>query len=180
MPMNREHKRQNTQGAEAGFTLIELILVIVLASILGTFVFSIITKSLTAQINMRDDQRMAEDAVRILDKICTELREAKTIHSTGTDVLIFEKKITSSTDTNLFIQYYREAAPNNKMRRKSATTLAGLPSVTMGEIFAQKVTFFETSQHTQYSSTLKTVKIQLHFENGSQWRTKVAPMNYGL
>ena len=56
MPMNRKHKRQNTQGAEAGFTLIELIIVIVLASILGTFVFSIISKSLASQINMQEEE----------------------------------------------------------------------------------------------------------------------------
>jgi prepilin-type N-terminal cleavage/methylation domain-containing protein len=93
MPMNRKHKRQNTQGAEAGFTLIELIMVIAIASVLETFIFKIITKCLAAQINMQGKKERCDDAALSLERISRELREAKTIHSTGTNILKFEKKL---------------------------------------------------------------------------------------
>ena len=178
--MNRKHKRQNTQGAEAGFTLLELIIVLTLASILGTFVFSIISKSLAAQINMQTKKEMSDAAVLSLARISRELREAKTIHTTGTGELIFEKKITSSKDTNLFIRYVRNTG-NKTLRRQSATTLGSLPSDDYtGKKIALNVTAFNSYQYTQYDSTVKMIQFDLTFEDGSVWQTVVFPMNYGL
>ena len=180
MPMSKKHKRQNTQGAEAGFTLIELIIVITIASILGTFILSIITKSLAAQINMQRRKERSDDAVLSLERISKELREATTINSTGSNVLIFEKNITSSKDTNLFIRYVRNTS-NNRLRRQSATTLAGLPSdSTSGNKVAENVTVFSSSLNLEYDSSLNIVVIELTFADGSEWETKVFPMNYGL
>ncbi len=180
MPMNRKHKRQNTQGSEAGFTLIELIIVIAIASILGTFVFSIISKSLSAQINMQTKKERSDDAVLALERISREIREATTINDTGTNHLIFEKNITSSTDTNTFIRYVRNTS-TNKLMRQSATTSGGLPSdSTSGNIVAENVTVFSASQQSNYGSSLNAIVINLTFANGSAWNTKVFPMNYGL
>ncbi len=187
--MNRKHKRQNTQGAEAGFTLIELIIVIALASILGTFVFSIISKSLASQINMQERKERSDEAVLSLERIGRELREATAINYAGNNLLIFEKNselnfatiaITSSTDKNPFIRYARDTS-TNILWRQSATTLAGLPSdSTPGNIVAENVNVFTTSQQANYGSSLQAVALNLTFESGAAWKTKVFPRNYGL
>jgi len=189
--MNRKHKRQNTQGAEAGFTLLELIIVLTLASILGTFVFSIISKSLAAQINMQTKKEMSDAAVLSLARISRELREVTFIDpsGTGTDVLRFQKKldpddptksITSSKDKNPFIRYVRNTSTNT-LRRQSATTFAGLPSNdTTGHKIALNVDAFSSNQYTQYDSSIKMIRLDLTFEDGSVWETVVFPMNYGL
>ena len=74
MPINRKHKRQYTKDGEAGFTLIEMVIVIVLASILGVFIFGVLTKSLSAQIAMQKRKERADDAVLILEKISREVK----------------------------------------------------------------------------------------------------------
>jgi prepilin-type N-terminal cleavage/methylation domain-containing protein len=175
MPMNRKHKRQNTQGAEAGFTLIELIIVITIASILGTFVFSIITKSLVAQINMQRKKERSDEAVLSLERISRELIEARYIDYADNNELRFEKRITSSTDPNPWIRYARDTS-TNILWRQSADLLANLPSdSTPGNIVAENVTVFNSS-----GSNLNAIEIDLTFANGSVWKTVVFPMNYGL
>jgi hypothetical protein len=65
--------------------------------------------------------------------------------------------------------------------RQSATTLASLPSdSTSGNKVAENVTDFSSSQQTVYGSSLNEIQIDLTFANGSEWKTKVFPMNYGL
>ncbi len=189
--MNRKHKRHNTQGAEAGFTLIELIIVLTLASILGTFVFSIITKSLTAQINMQTKKERSDAAVLSLERISRELGEVTFIDPSGvgTDILRFKKKldpddstksITSSIDKNPFIRYVRNTS-NNKLKRQSATTFAGLPTdSSSGKVVAENVTVFSSSQNLEFDSSLNVIVLDLTFADGSVWQTKVFPMNYGL
>jgi prepilin-type N-terminal cleavage/methylation domain-containing protein len=189
--MNRKHKRQYTQGAEAGFTLLELIIVLTLASILGTFVFSIITKSLVAQINMQTKKERSDAAALSLERISRELGEATFIDPSGvgTDILRLMKKldpddptksITSSTDKNPFIRYVRNTS-NNRLMRQSATTLAGLPSdSTSGKKVADNVTVFSSSQNLEFDSSLNVIALDLTFADGSVWQTKVFPMNYGL
>ena len=180
MPMNRKHKRKNTQGAEAGFTLIELIIVIALASILGTFVFSIISKSLASQINMQERKVRSDDAVLSLERIGRELREARDITSHGSNILIFEKKITSSTDANTFIRYVRNTS-TNRLMRQSATTFAGLPSdSTSGNIVAENVTVFSSNATPWYTSSVNLVVLDLTFADGTVWMTSIFPRNYGL
>jgi prepilin-type N-terminal cleavage/methylation domain-containing protein len=90
MQINRKHKRQYTKDGEAGFTLIEMIIVIVIASILGGFIFQILTKSLGAQIAMQNRKERADDAILVSEKISREIREAKNIVYAGNNQLIFE------------------------------------------------------------------------------------------
>jgi len=180
MPMNRKHKRQNTQGAEAGFTLIELIIVIALASILNIFIFSIITKSLASQINMQERKVRSDEAVLSLERIGRELREATNISNISSNQLIFEKNVTSSADANIFVKFVRNSS-TNELRRQSSTTYGGLPgNDTSGDIIAKNVTVFSASPEQSYGSSLNVIVLDLTFENGSAWRTKVFPRNYGL
>ena len=166
--------------AEAGFTLMEMIIVIVIASILGTFVFGVLTKSLSAQIAMQKRKERDDSAIMVLERISREVKEAKTIHNTATNQLIFEKNVTSSTDGNLFVKFIRNTA-TNEMRRQSSTTYGGLPgNSTSGNVIAENVTVFNVSPDQSYGSSFDLVVIDLQLDGGSNWNTKIFPRNYGL
>jgi len=184
MQINRKHKRQYTKDGEAGFTLIEMIIVIVIASILGGFIFQILTKSLGAQIAMQNRKERDDDAILVSEKISREIREAKNIVYAGNNQLVFEKNVTSSTDTNTFIQYVRDI-PTKRLMRQSAATLAGFPgNSTSGNIVAEHVTVFTASTSQSYGSSVNLIDFDLVFAEpgliGSEWNTKVQPRNYGL
>ncbi len=56
--------------------MVELIIVIVLTSILGTFVFQIFTQCLVAQRKIQVRKEHSDDAVLVLDQLGRELRQA--------------------------------------------------------------------------------------------------------
>ncbi len=150
--------------------MIEMIIVIVLASILGTFIFGILTKSLGAQIAMQNRKERADDAVMVLEKISREVREAKTINNTSSNQLIFEKNVTSSTDTNKFVRFVRNPS-TNELRRQSSTTYGGLPgNSTSGNIVAENITEFDASTEQSYGSSLNLIVIELELDDGSDWK----------
>lgn len=180
MPINKRCRHKSPQVGEAGFTLIEMIIVIVLASILGTFIFGVLTKSLGAQIAMQTRKERDDDAILVLEKINREVREAKTINNTGSNQLIFEKNVTSSTDTNKFVKFVRNPS-TNRLRRQSSTSYGGLPgNNTSGNIVAENVTVFNANPDQSYGSSVDLIIIDLEFADGSNWRTKIYPRNYGL
>ena len=165
---------------EAGFTLIEMIIVIVLASILGIFIFQVLTKSLGTQIAMQTRKERDDAAIMILEKIGREIKEARTINSAGSDILIFEKNVTMSMDTNTFVRYVRNTA-TNRLRRQSATSLGALPGdSTSGNIVAENVTFFSIDAQTHYGSSVDMITIDVELADGSDWMTRIYPRNYGL
>jgi len=177
-PINRKNGCKSTQNGEAGFTMIELVIVLVLASILGTFIFQIVTNSLNTLITMRTRKERADDAILVLEKISREVKEAKTINSVGSNTLIFEKNATSSADTNKFVKFIRNTS-TNRLRRQSATSLGSLPgNSTSGNVVAENVTVFNASGEA--GSTGNRIVITLELSSGAEWETKIYPRNYGL
>ena len=179
MQINKRCRHKSPQVGEAGFTLIEMIIVILVASILGTFIFQILTKSLGAQIAMQTRKERDDDAIMAIEKISREVKEAKTI-SVVTNILTLEKNVTSNADTNLHVEYWLNAST---LRRESAMTAGGLPgsvTSTSGDIVAQNVTVFNVSTAQEYGSSVNVVVINLDFADGSNWTTKIQPRNYGL
>jgi len=178
MPISRKEKYRSSQSGEAGFTMVELVIVLVLTSILGTFIFQIVTNSLNTLVTMRTRKERSDDAILVLEKISREVREAKIINSTGNNILIFEKNATSSADTNKFVRFVRDTS-TDRLRRQSAATLAGLPdNSTSGDIIAENVTVFSVSSET--GSAGNRVAVNMDFSGGSEWETNIYPRNYGL
>ncbi len=158
----------------------EMIIVIVIASILGTFVFGVLTKSLSAQIAMQKRKERDDGAIMVLEKISREVKEAKIIHNTASNQLIFEKNVTSSTDGNLFVKFIRNTS-TNELRRQSSATYGGLPgNDTSGNVIAENVTVFTSDALPQYGSSVDIIIIDLELDGGSNWNTKIYPRNYGL
>ncbi len=178
MPINKKYGRKSPQVGEAGFTLVEMIIVIVISSILGVFVLGVLTKCLVAQINMQERKEMSDEAIMSLERMNRELREAKAIVYAGNNTLMFEKNITSSTDTNLFIRYVRDL-PTDRVMRQSAVDLDNLRALwgnsTAGTAIATNVSYFYCLDITN-----EDVSLELSFTDGSDWQTSVFPRNYFL
>lgn len=181
MPIIKERdKRKSPQAGEAGFTLVEMIIVLVLTSILSVFVFQIFTKCLKAQISMQERKERSDDAVLVQEKISREIMEAVAV-SVGTKRLRLQKNVTSNADTNLFVEYWLN---QSTLRRQSAASAAGVPgniSSNSGNIVAENVESFVVWAGPWYAgSSVNVVTITLAFEDGSNWMIATQPRNYGL
>ncbi|KHE93955.1 MAG: prepilin-type N-terminal cleavage/methylation domain-containing protein [Candidatus Scalindua rubra] len=180
MPINKKYRNKSPQKGEAGFTLMEMVMVIVLASILGIFVFGVLTKCIVAQRDMQVRKEMSDDAVRSMDKVNRELREASVVYSAQPNQLFFKKSITSSTDPNLFVLYIRNPATHT-LRRQSDADVTGFPwpfNPTIGNVIATNMKLFSATWGVGSRYT-----IQMEFESapgandGSEWVTYVLPRN---
>jgi prepilin-type N-terminal cleavage/methylation domain-containing protein len=171
MQIRRKYRCQSTQGGEAGFTFIEMIIVMVLASILGIFLLQIVTKSLSAQIAMQKRKERADDAVLVLERISREVREAKSVSvDTTNDILKFEKNIPVGEDTNEWVRFVLDSS--NLMRQSAGTDTAlnNLDSDS-GNILAKNVSSFSVSEDSN------VIYLVLEFSSGSHWQTRVFPRN---
>ncbi len=174
MQIHRKHKHKSTRSGEAGFTLMEMIIVIVISSILGIFILGALTKCLVAQRDMQVRKERSDDAVQSLERINREFREANILYFAVTNYLIFQKKITSSTDADLWIKYQRDTVANTLIRH-SASSYANVLASTTGDIIATNVTGFICSNNLNQKT-----RIALTFDQGSDWETNVFRRNYGL
>ncbi len=179
--INKKCIHKPPQTGEAGFTLIEMVIVIVLSSILGIFVLGILTKCLVAQRDMQVRKEMSDEAIMTMEKMNRELKEANFIQMVGANRLVFIKNITSSVvDTNLNVAYVLDP-DTNTLFRQSAATLGGLtwtgppdfisPS---GTAIATNVNFFDSTE------TSGRIAVGLGFVGGSNWQTRIFPRNNNL
>lgn len=149
--MFRKHKCKITKGGESGFTLVELILVIVLTSILGTFVFQILTQSLLAQRDMQVRKEHSDDGVLAMDQISRELGAAVgTNILASTDMLGF-RKVDRSTAFGHYVLYGRNSGTNQLVRLSILSTdndgndhgtVTSQFSSNMGNVVAENVSAF--------------------------------------
>ncbi len=176
MHNNKKYRCRPPQTGEAGFTLIEMLMVIVISSILGLFVFGILTKCIVAQRDMQVRKESNDDALRSMDKINRELREAfrATNLTAVNNMLKFEKKITSCADDNEFVRYARIGTT---LTRVSGSTTINGPYNT-SSVIATNVSKFVPNQVFG-----GWVSIDFEFESesgagdGSHWITNVLPRN---
>ncbi len=178
MPIKEKDKRRSPQMGEAGFTLIEMVIVIVLASILGIFIFGTITKCLVAQRDMQERKERSDDAILSMDTINRELRDASVIYNAVENELLFEKSTASGTDPNLIVLYVRDTATHT-LRRQSDLDGSGLFPInsTLGSIIATDISHFEA---TLGSNSWLTLQMEFDIDadgSGSDWVTYVLPRN---
>jgi prepilin-type N-terminal cleavage/methylation domain-containing protein len=173
MPIREKYKRKSPQNGEAGFTLMEMVMVIVIASILGIFIFGVLSECLLTQRKMQLRKERSDDAIRTMDKVNRELREAVNIVYAGNDQLIFEKSMTSSQDPNLFVHYIRD--PSDILMRQSGNAVMDFwPwDSTIGDVIATDIT-----QFYPVDATGSILTIQLDFDGGNYWKTVLLPRNY--
>jgi prepilin-type N-terminal cleavage/methylation domain-containing protein len=88
-----------------GFTLIELILVIVIAGIVGGFTLAFVSESVKTYRIMQAQSVLYQEATYALERITRELRDASTT-PTVNGGLAFRKSHSTEQDGNLFVRYY--------------------------------------------------------------------------
>ena len=96
---------------DRGFTLIEIIFVIVIGGMISAFTFAFLYKSLETYRVMRTQRILYQDAVYSLERITRELHDASTTFSTNGATISFMKPSRSTPtyslqDTNAFVRYY--------------------------------------------------------------------------
>ncbi len=190
--MKKRYRRKTPKAGEAGFTLLELVIVIVVASILGTFVSGALTSSLHAQRNMQMRKEMSDAAIRTLDKIYRDLREAQAgayVHppavppalpnlgvgfALGATVMYIGKPVTSSANGDLIVMYSRDVG--GVLRRASMAAPFNPGAIGTGDVIANDMTLFSAI------TPGNIIQINLTFGNalgvsGSTWVTQVMPRN---
>jgi len=113
-----------------GFTLIELITVIIVLTILGAFTFSFID-NVTKTYVLGSRQRMIyQEASYAMERITRELRDANTVYvNNGAESILFYKANTAGQqDTNNWIFFYRTG--NKLIRWSSLGALTLIEGVT--------------------------------------------------
>ncbi len=175
MPIKKKYRCKSPRKGEAGFTLIEMVMVSVLTSILGIFIFGVLTKCLVAQRDMQVRKEMSDAAVRTMDKVNRELREASVVHAFGNNVLMFTKKYYSSADSNPTVAYL---LISGTMKRMSAADEFGPWNFANGSVIATGMKEFVSTHGLNSRYT-----IQMKFEStpgaddGAEWITYVLPRN---
>ncbi len=97
---------EHIHSMRKGFTLIELIIVIVISSMVSVFTFSFIYNSIQAYRLMRIQRQLYQEASYALERITRELRDASyNINSTGG--ISFTKAHQTPADANTFVRYYQ-------------------------------------------------------------------------
>ncbi|MBP1748429.1 MAG: hypothetical protein H6Q52_968 [Deltaproteobacteria bacterium] len=98
----------NLYIGKKGFTLIELIVVIVVLAILGGFTFSFMDNAVKAYVLVREQDNLYSDGTYIMERIVKELADAKSIErpESGTgNTLEFTKAHSSSYDPALKVTF---------------------------------------------------------------------------
>ncbi len=173
MHIKKKYRCRPPQTGEAGFTLIEMVMVIVLASILGFFVFGILSKCIVAQMELQVRKESNDDAIRSMDKVNRELRESyltSSFYKAENNKLQLEKTITSCADDNLFVMYIRTGDILRRLSKINELDSWGASGVT-NSVMATNVKKFNPQKGAN-----TWITIQYEFEdpsgnNVSEWVT---------
>lgn len=98
-----------------GFTLIELVIVIVIASMVSVFTFAFLYGSIQAYRLLKVQRQLHQEASYALERITRDLRDASSIVSVGAGISFVKPARTAIqapnvVDINPFVRYYRSGA----------------------------------------------------------------------
>ena len=160
-----------------GFTLIEIVTVVVVLAILGTFTFSFIDQ-VTKSYTMGNTQRMLyQEASYMLERMTRELRDADSVSSSSPDtVLYFHRTHQTLMDASNTIYFYQTGDADRSMNRLAFSW----PHIT-NQRLGVNITAFRITR--SYSGTdNERINILLTLANGDQTvtlSTSVSPKNFG-
>ena len=158
----------NKINENPGFTLIEMILVLVLMSILGVFTFEYLTSSLRTFKNFSVRKERNDDASLALERMSREIRDARlsTVNNTTPNSLIFTRRNTENMqDSSPTVKFFLHTA-SGELRRQSAGGVY---------VLARNVQDFITSLGPD-----GTVSLTVLFSSSSgdrAWQTTACPRN---
>ncbi len=132
-----------------GFTLIEIITVIVVLGVLSVFTFSFIENAIKTYTIGKKQRMLYQEASYIMERISREVRDAQVLtRSTSNNSVYFRTGGLSTTnplDTNLAVIFLRDSS--NNLYRFSSKTFSGFwnPVLSPNNIIGKNVNRFETS-----------------------------------
>ncbi|MEE9201224.1 MAG: prepilin-type N-terminal cleavage/methylation domain-containing protein [Candidatus Brocadiales bacterium] len=151
-----------------GFTLVELIVVIVLASILGIFTFQYLTSGMRTFKTLSTRKVKCDDATLALGRMSREIRDAKlsTVSIADPSTLTFTRKNTDNMQDPSSVVTFTLDSASGELRRQSAAGTS---------VLAKNVQSFTAS-----SAADGTISLAITFSSSSgglQWQTVVFPRN---
>lgn len=171
-------------GRSAGFTLVEFIVVIILAGIIFGFGSALIGKLFSSYALKQDATDADWQAKVALERMARELRMARTATAADLDIASLTQVRFVDTDGN-GVCFYRVAANNRLMR--SADGPATACGTTSPQVLADNITAFgfsywdNTGAATAAVANVYYITVSLTVAEGSynaSFRTNVRPRNF--
>jgi prepilin-type N-terminal cleavage/methylation domain-containing protein len=101
-----------------GFTLIEIVIVIVVLSIMGVFTFTFLSNSAETYQMMRTQRELYQEGTYMLERISRELRDGTYISGLAANSITFQKTNYASTiDNSQNVNFYQDGSD---LKRSSA------------------------------------------------------------
>ena len=179
-----------------GFTLIELIIVVVISSMVSVVTFSFVYNSIQAYRLMRTQGQLYRDGTYALERITRDLRDASSGVNAGIDIYFLKPARTALqapnvVDRNAFVRYYRVGT--NLFRCSDSTTgsvcLSNPSASSTNKLVSRKVVNFTATTNPNTPCNLSnpltcqddsfTVKLDLANDGQSITLTAtITPKNY--
>lgn len=156
-----------------GFTLIELVIVVVVLGILGGFTVSFLGNAVKTYILVREQENLYFEGTYIMERIARELNDAQTIaipvSATPDNTLRFTRRHPSSVDVS-FSQSGRQLRRNADLIGTSVKTFSVTRNAAGGGALSESITILleldKLNDATVPVFSLKTTIVPNNFNNG--------------
>ena len=155
------------------FTLIEIVTVIVVLAILGTFTFSFLENAVKTYVLVREQDTLYSDGTYIMERIIRELSDATAVSSPSAE---------STSSTLTFTKAHTKVDPTTEV----TLTKSGRNLLRNTTPIGRNIKTFNVTRNLPAGALNETITIELELDSQKDStipsfsvKTKVTPNNYG-